>query len=111
VRTAFAELRAAKVAIAVACALTGGSRATHYRRAQVLALLNSGLYRDLAIPQVWGGSSTRAAIGVRSRACTGLPATPGRAGNGEPRPVIRPGFVPSWSHTAPARCEAGTSPR
>jgi putative transposase len=84
VNTAFAELRAAKVAIAVACALTGRSRATHDRRvdplgaaalgpahgpwlprglppsmitgderAQVLALLNSEPYRDLAIPQGW----------------------------------------------------------
>src|SRR5690349_20150886 len=32
-RTAFSELRAAKVSIARACALTGRSRATHYRRA------------------------------------------------------------------------------
>jgi transposase InsO family protein len=82
--TALSELRAAAVAIAVACALTGRSRATHYRRAdplgvaalgpvhgpppprglppstitdeertQVLTLLNSEPYRDLAIPQVW----------------------------------------------------------
>jgi putative transposase len=69
------------VSIAAACALTGRSRATtHYRhqverpgpvhgphrarrpppstitpdeRAQVLAVLNSEPYRDLAIPQVW----------------------------------------------------------
>jgi len=76
-------LLAAKVSIARACALTGRSRATHYRRADpagvtlgplhgphrprrlppctltdderaaVLALLNSPAYRDLAIPQVW----------------------------------------------------------
>jgi transposase InsO family protein len=72
-------LRAAKVSIVVACALIGRCRATHYRRAdplgpvhgprrprrpppstiteeeraQVLALLNSEPYRDLAIPQVW----------------------------------------------------------
>ena len=32
-RTAFTELRAAQVSIARACALTGRSRATHYRRA------------------------------------------------------------------------------
>ena len=81
--TAFIELRAAEVSIAAACALTGRSRATHYRRAdptgvrlgplhgprpprrllpstitdeqrgQVLAVLASPLYRDLAIPQVW----------------------------------------------------------
>ena len=73
----------AQVSIARACALTGRSRATHYRRADpagvvlgplhgphrprrlppctltdderaaVLALLNSPAYRDLAIPQVW----------------------------------------------------------
>ncbi len=74
----------AKVPIVEACALTGRSRATHYRRgdplgaaalgpvhgpwpprglppstitdeqrAQVLAVLNSEPYRDLAIPQVW----------------------------------------------------------
>jgi putative transposase len=81
--TAFIELRAAQVSIAAACALTGRSRATHYRRAdpagvrlgplhgprpprrpppstitdeqrgQVLAVLASPHYRDLAIPQVW----------------------------------------------------------
>ena len=78
--TAFTRLRAAQVSIAAACALTGRSRATHYRhqverpgpahgphrarrpphstitpdeRAQVLAVLNSEPYRDLAIPQVW----------------------------------------------------------
>ena len=79
--TAFTELQAAQVSIAAACALTGRSRATHYRhahrcrlgpvpgprrprrpppstitaeeRAQVLALLGSDPYRDLAIPQVW----------------------------------------------------------
>jgi putative transposase len=80
---AFAALRAAEVSIAVACALIGRSRATHYRRidplgaalgpmhgpwlprrpppctitdderAAVLAVLNSPPYRDLAIPQVW----------------------------------------------------------
>ena len=73
-----------EVSIVEACALTGRSRATHYRRVdplgaaalgpvhgpwlprglppstitddervQVLALLNSEPYRDLAIPQVW----------------------------------------------------------
>jgi len=71
------------MSIARACALTGRSRATHYRhtdpvgvalgprhgphrprrlppstitdaeRAEVLAMLNSETYRDLAIPQVW----------------------------------------------------------
>jgi hypothetical protein len=81
--TAFAELQTAEISIVVACALTGRSRATHYRRAdplgavalgpvhgpwlrelppstitdderaRVLALLNSEPYRDLAIPQVW----------------------------------------------------------
>jgi putative transposase len=78
--TAFVRLRAVQVSIAAACALTGRSRATHYRhqverpgpvhgphrarrpppstitpdeRAQVLAVLNSEPYRDLAIPQVW----------------------------------------------------------
>jgi transposase InsO family protein len=82
--TAFVALRAADVSVVAACALTGRSRATHYRRhlspsggergrthgpprprrpppstigederAQVLALLNSEPYRDLAIPQVW----------------------------------------------------------
>src|SRR4051812_44205791 len=78
--TAFTRLRAARVSIAAACALTGRSRATHYRgqadrpgpvhgprrarrpppstitpdeRARVLAMLNSEPYRDLAIPQVW----------------------------------------------------------
>ena len=80
---AFAELRAAEVSIAAACALTGRSRATHYRRADplgaalgpvhgparprrappstitdderahVLGVLNSEPYKDLAIPQVW----------------------------------------------------------
>lgn len=81
--TAFTELRTAQVPITRACALTGRSRATHYRRAdpagvslgprhgprrprrsppstithderaRVLELLNSPPYRDLAIPQVW----------------------------------------------------------
>jgi putative transposase len=77
--TAFVRLRAVQVSIAAACALTGRSRATHYRhqverpgpihgphrarpppstitpdeRAQVLAVLNSEPYQDLAIPQVW----------------------------------------------------------
>jgi len=81
--TAFMALRSAEMSVAVACALTGRSRATHYRRAdpagvtlgpmhgphrprrlppatitdderaRVLALLNSASYRDLAIPQVW----------------------------------------------------------
>ena len=81
--TAFTELRTARVSVAAACALTGRSRATHYRhadpagvvlgpvhgprrprqnppstitddeRAAVLAVLNSEAYRDLAIPQVW----------------------------------------------------------
>jgi hypothetical protein len=76
-------LRAAKLSIAAARALTGRSRATHYRhadpagvslgplhgphrprrappctitddeRAAVLAMLDSETYRDLAIPQVW----------------------------------------------------------
>ncbi len=80
---AFAELRAAEVSIAAACALTGRSRATHYRRAdprgvmlgpvygpprprrappatitdderaRVLVVLNSQPYKDLAILQVW----------------------------------------------------------
>ena len=35
-------------------------------------------------------SSTRAATGARSRACTGSPATPGKAGNDEPRPATHP---------------------
>ncbi len=81
--SAFAALRTAPVSIAAVCALTGWSRATHYRRvdpfgaalgpvhgprpvrrlppatiteherAAVLAVLNSQPYRDLAIPQVW----------------------------------------------------------
>jgi hypothetical protein len=76
-------LLTAQVSITRACALTDRSRATHYRRADpagvtlgplhgphrprrrlpctltdderaaVLALLNSEVYRDLAIPQVW----------------------------------------------------------
>lgn len=75
----FAELRAAEVSTQHSCALTGISRATHYRhvtpkgprhgpwlprtpppsalsaveRAQVLDLLASPAYADLAIPQVW----------------------------------------------------------
>jgi transposase InsO family protein len=81
--TAFAQLRTAQVSIAAACALTGRSRATHYRRVdpggvvlgprhgpwlprrpppstitdeqreRVLTLLACPSYRDLAIPQVW----------------------------------------------------------
>lgn len=77
--TAFTELRAAQIPITTACALTGMSRATHYRHANpqgrrhgpwlprtpppaaltdterqaVLKLLDSPAYRDLAIPQVW----------------------------------------------------------
>lgn len=77
--TAFTELRAAEVSVQKSCALTGISRATHYRRltprgpvhgpwlprtpppsalsaaerAAVLDLLASPTYRDLAIPQVW----------------------------------------------------------
>jgi hypothetical protein len=76
---AFAELRAADVPVTTSCALTGRSKATHYRRlgmrgpvhgprprrrppphaldaaerAQVLEVLTSHAYRDLAIPQVW----------------------------------------------------------
>jgi putative transposase len=76
---AFAELRAAGVPVTTSCALTGRSKATHYRRlgipgpvhgprprrrppphaldaterAQVLEVLTSPVYRDLAIPQVW----------------------------------------------------------
>lgn len=77
--TAFTELRAAEVSVKKSCALTGISRATHYRhaspkgplhgpwlprtpppsalsaaeRAAVLELLTSPAYVDLAIPQVW----------------------------------------------------------
>jgi transposase-like protein len=78
--TAFTQLRAANVPITTACALTGRSRATHYRhtnpapgrrtgprpprspppqalddheRQRVLDLLASPAYADLAIPQVW----------------------------------------------------------
>lgn len=77
--SAFTELRAADVSITQSCALTGTSRATHYRhrdpkgpvhrpwlprapppasltdteRGQVNDLLNSPAYADLAIPQVW----------------------------------------------------------
>lgn len=77
--TAFTELRAAQISVQTSCALTGTSRATHYRhanpkgpmhgpwllrrppsqaltadeRAQVLTVLTSPAYRDLAIPQVW----------------------------------------------------------
>ncbi|MEX5635410.1 transposase [Parafrankia sp. FMc2] len=76
---AFDELRAAGVPVNRACAHVGRSRATHYRhaaprgpvhgpwpartpppgtlteaeRAQVLAVLASPAYQDLAIPQVW----------------------------------------------------------
>ncbi|WP_326549835.1 IS3 family transposase [Micromonospora sp. NBC_01813] len=75
----FGELRDAGVSVQRACALTGTSRATYYRRARpvgprhgpwlprtpppwtlsdaerdrVLAVLNSPAYADLAIPQVW----------------------------------------------------------
>ncbi|WP_338013450.1 IS3 family transposase [Saccharothrix sp. ALI-22-I] len=77
--TAFAELRDADISAKKSCALTGMSRATHYRhrgprgpvhgpwlprsppphtlddaeRARVLELLTQPSYRDLAIPQVW----------------------------------------------------------
>jgi putative transposase len=92
--TAFTQLRAVQLSVVAACALTGRSRATHYRRTteshgvchprpqlgpqlgpppevgrrprrpppctiteaereQILALLNSQPYQDLAIPQVW----------------------------------------------------------
>jgi putative transposase len=77
--TAFTELRATQIPVTKACALTGISRATHYRhaspagrvhgpwlprtpppsaltapeRARVLDLLTSPAYADLAIPQVW----------------------------------------------------------
>jgi putative transposase len=77
--TAFTDLRAAEVSVQQSCALTGISRATHYRhatpkgplhgpwsprtpppsaltpseRAAVLDLLNGPAYVDLAIPQVW----------------------------------------------------------
>ncbi|MBL7499868.1 transposase family protein [Frankia sp. CNm7] len=76
---AFDGLRAAGVPVSRACFFTGRARATHYRhaapggrrhgpwparkpppaaltepeRAQVLAVLNSPGYQDLAIPQVW----------------------------------------------------------
>lgn len=75
----FGELRGADISVQRACALTGTSRATYYRRAKpvgprhgpwlprtpppqalspaecgrVLAVLNSPVYADLAIPQVW----------------------------------------------------------
>ena len=77
--TTFAELRDVDISVKESCALTGTSRATHYRhvnpkgpmhgpwlprappsqaldateRALVLELLTSPAYRDLAIPQVW----------------------------------------------------------
>ncbi|WP_158852730.1 DDE-type integrase/transposase/recombinase [Saccharothrix deserti] len=77
--TAFAELHDADVSVTKSCALTGMSRATHYRhrgprgpvhgpwpprsppphaldaaeRDRVLQVLTSPAYRDLAIPQVW----------------------------------------------------------
>jgi putative transposase len=77
--TAFTALRDAQISVQRSCALTGISRATHYRRvtprgprhgpwlprtpppaaltdaerAAVLALLTSPAYQDLAIPQVW----------------------------------------------------------
>src|SRR5215207_10145008 len=76
---AFTELRAAEVSVQRSCVLTGLSRATHYRqvnpkgpmhgpwlrrtpppqaldateRAQVLQVLASPAYADLAIGQVW----------------------------------------------------------
>jgi putative transposase len=77
--TAFTELRDAQISVQKSCALTGMSRATHYRhvnpkgplhgpwlprtpppatltdteRAAVTDLLTSPTYLDLAIPQVW----------------------------------------------------------
>ena len=77
--TAFTDLRGVQMSVQKSCALTGISRATHYRhanpqgprhgpwlprtpppaaltdteRAAVLALLTSPAYQDLAIPQVW----------------------------------------------------------
>jgi putative transposase len=77
--TAFTELRDARMSVRKTCALTGISRATHYRRANpkgprhgpwlartpppaalsdaeragVADLLTSPAYADLAIPQVW----------------------------------------------------------
>jgi putative transposase len=79
VSTAFAELRAAGVAVTRACTLTGRARATHYRhargpvhgprparavpvngqalsaaeRASVLALISTDAYADLSIGQIW----------------------------------------------------------
>lgn len=76
---AFTELRSGAISVLKSCALTGISRATHYRhahprgpvhgpwlprtpppntlstpeRARVLQLLTSPAYADLAIPQVW----------------------------------------------------------
>jgi hypothetical protein len=76
---AFTELRSAQMSVQKSCALTGTSRATHYRRAnpkgpmhgpwlarrqppsaltdteraEVTDLLTSPAYADLAIPQVW----------------------------------------------------------
>jgi len=76
---AFTELRSARISVLKSCGLTGICRATHYRhahprgpvhgpwlprtappntlsaleRTQVLALLASPVYADLAIPQVW----------------------------------------------------------
>ena len=75
----FRELRGVQISVQRSCALTGMSRATHYRRvnpkgpvhgpwlprrpppsalteperAAVIALLTSPAYADLAIPQVW----------------------------------------------------------
>ena len=126
--TAFTQLRNAQLSTMAACALTGRSRATHYRRArtspggasgagagparprrpppctiteaeraQMLAVLNSEPYRDLAIPQVWARELDEGRYWCSSRACTGSPARPGRAGSDARRRLIRRGCGPNWS--------------
>jgi hypothetical protein len=120
--TAFVALRAADVSVVAACALTGRSRATHYRRhlspsggergrthgpprprrpppstigederAQVLALLNSEPYRDLAIPQVWARELDEGRYWCSMSSMYRIARAAGQSRERAPRPPIRRG--------------------
>jgi len=63
--TAFDELRAAEVSIARACALTGRSRATHYRRADPAGVAlgpRHGPHRPRRLPPATLTDDERAAV-------------------------------------------------
>lgn len=136
--TAFVRLRAAQVSIAAACALAGRSRATHYRhqverpgpvhgphrarrpppstitadeRAQVLALLNSEPYRDLAIPWLRRLARSRRSrpVGVRARAALLVMVARRGSATASAQSQERLTMLPSLSMST--RWAAGVAPR